>query len=425
MSNSQKISDCVVCFCPIEDEDENTNQVFEAIEFTCADPACTAVVCMECMEALINYSSSEKIIPSCPSKTCNAYFIQSHLKALLKSIIKKYQQSCLDYFIKDSGEQVKKKIQQEEILKKIRKERMKFIVQSFPIAISVVASITFSAKLKRLEKQKMDNVSKKVDLSNKVCFNMTCNGFLDGDYECMTCITRFCKICETKLKESESHKCKEDDIESVKMISKMIKCPNKKCALPVFKDEGCDSIKCSNCGTNFLYSTGKEGGHGSTNAKINIQVQHKQKLTNEFKGTITEDLLHLLFQIEAIEPTVITSETLLGPIRLYYKTNNVDVSAKQLAKRLDSYINNRYQRKSYIRATVEIEDLIRNKTATTENLDEILKKLMQTLSITNTIKSAKSTTNITNFSTKNADNIQISDVPIIKSNIKKIKIKKL
>ena len=103
--------------------------------------------------------------------------------------------------------------------------------------------------------------------------NLYCNGFLDEKLVCMTCHTSFCLQCEKLL--TSDHKCRPEDIESISVIKDMIHCPQ--CQLPVFKDVGCDSITCSNCGQLFKYSTGEKGGHGSINAPIKLETKRNSK----------------------------------------------------------------------------------------------------------------------------------------------------
>jgi len=340
--------DCLICFCPIEKN--------ETI-YSCASQFCSSTTCQDCTESLIIYSEGEGLLPKCPSKDCKSYYILSGMNGLSAKAIHTYQKACLSYFLKDRGEEVKKKIQQEKILEKLRQERKQFIQSTFPEAVALVADITFSSKLRRLEKQKSILVQHKVNNANRTCMNVTCNGFLDKDFICMTCQTIFCRHCEKSLK--AGHLCQDADIESLKFISDLVKCP--KCKLPVIKASGCDSITCSHCQTNFLYSTGKEGGHGSTNAKINLDIKSKIRLSTIFRELVSTEVLQLLLQIELFEPAELTQDVILTPLKNYLKDDekNDQVIGKQLAKKIDQYMQNKYQRQIYFQYVTQIEEFIK------------------------------------------------------------------
>ena len=108
--------DCLICFCPIEDK-----------QYTCPDNQCKGVTCHDCTEALINFSTDEKTLPKCPEKDCHCSYILSGLDGLSQEYLRKYSQSCLDYFLKDQGDMVKKQLQELQILSQLRAERKKFI----------------------------------------------------------------------------------------------------------------------------------------------------------------------------------------------------------------------------------------------------------------------------------------------------------
>ena len=62
----------------------------------------------------------------------------------------------------------------------------------------------------------------------------------------------------TDEQKKEEHKCKEDDINQVKLLTENIKkCPNPECREPIYKDGGCDHMWCSKCHTMFNWSTGE------------------------------------------------------------------------------------------------------------------------------------------------------------------------
>ena len=93
----------------------------------------------------------------------------------------------------------------------------------------------------------------------KKCPKTKCQGYLDADYKCSTCETIVCSKCEIIKK--DNHKCKKDDIKSVKLKMKTSKpCPC--CSKLTFKDSGCNQVWCpppcnEGRGTAWNYNTGE------------------------------------------------------------------------------------------------------------------------------------------------------------------------
>ena len=79
------------------------------------------------------------------------------------------------------------------------------------------------------------------------------NGFLDNNYICVLCNTKFCHKCFEKL--TSSHQCDENDIASIKLIKKDTRpCP--KCYTRIHKISGCNQMFCTNCNIGFDWKTG-------------------------------------------------------------------------------------------------------------------------------------------------------------------------
>ena len=353
MSNQQNQPEqellCSICFCPFE---------LTESKYTCADPKCNIMTCAICLEALIIFSEKGNLIPTCPSNDCNGIYIVSSLINISSETIKIYENACLNFFLKDQGDNIKKKIEEKKIVDKIRDERLQFLEQKFPKGIAFVAKLAFTDKLKQLDKQKSNIINLKLKNAQKSCLNSTCNGFLDPNFVCMSCLVEFCNKCEKKL--TMQHNCKQEDLDSVNFVNNMIHCPG--CKLPIFKNEGCDSITCSNCGINFLYSTGKIGGHGSANAKINVDVTKKTHISNDFSTSIPLDCLPLILQLEALQPPLKSKDAILTPIKLYIQSGkNKNLYARDLSKKIDLYTKFKYNNIHYHKCLVEISDILEKK----------------------------------------------------------------
>ena len=83
-----------------------------------------------------------------------------------------------------------------------------------------------------------------------------CRGFIyDNDWKCGLCQAKICSKCLFLINPEETHKCKDEDIESVAQIKKDSKpCP--KCASLIYKIDGCDQMWCTQCQTAFSWKTG-------------------------------------------------------------------------------------------------------------------------------------------------------------------------
>mgnify|MGYP002045397600 FL=1 len=81
-----------------------------------------------------------------------------------------------------------------------------------------------------------------------------CLGLCIGNETCSVCSSQTCSKCHKKL--DSDHECKQDDVETVKEITKNSKpCPT--CNEAISKIEGCDQMLCTSCGTAFSWNTGK------------------------------------------------------------------------------------------------------------------------------------------------------------------------
>lgn len=94
-----------------------------------------------------------------------------------------------------------------------------------------------------------------------------CRGFLNDIYQCGTCHTKVCSKCheitdtgtdtDTSTNETPTeHVCHPDNVASAKAILKDTRpCP--KCAVPIYKIDGCSQMWCSACKTAFDWNTGE------------------------------------------------------------------------------------------------------------------------------------------------------------------------
>lgn len=423
--------DCLICFCPIKGP-----------FIKCCDPQCLAGTCTDCGVALVAYSSQNNLMPTCPSKNCRGFYLISEIKKLSEPSISLYEKTCLQHILKDKGESVSMTIAHQDMLSKLRQERSVFIQQNFPLAISHVAAIAFKPRLSHLNRAKTQSLAGKLKSANRLCMNLYCNGRLDDNFTCMTCLTQFCTKCEQPLSSIASttsatsttlptttptHICKQEDVESVQMIKKMIQCPN--CKYPVEKSQGCNMMTCTHCGTNFDYATGAQTLHGN-NHNAPITVREKYKLSVLLGKEISPDVLDIILDIESYEPSY-SEKSLLNTVKAHLlhakNTQNTPtpqegegnnpsdekVIAKKITKQFEDMIVHKYQMKLYLSIHKEIENLHQQKALTVFELAKLRNKL-----VTHPLLMSKSVVSASTITTTITEIIDTTGPP-------KIKIKKI
>lgn len=344
--------DCLICYCPVE------NPV------SCGDPACEVKVCGECCAELIKYSAANSLMPQCPSTDCSSYYLYSDTCELGVNVA--YRRACYDYVIKEHGSRAQKKIERDNVLRKLREERRTFIRDSFPAAIALVAEVAMKNKLRKLEKSKAQSISDNMNNAKRRCMNLFCNGFLNEELECLSCDSKFCKKCEKR--KTPEHVCKQQDIESVDFIRAMIHCPH--CDYPIEKWTGCNHVTCAHCGKHFDYGTGQAGTLGSNNEQL-TEMYTKRRISIIYAEYVNKSELQKIERLEALEPPQATMQPIINIITKHYKGDTKKITRQRLAKALDRYLSITYKRRLYHRVLADIEDTLQ-KDGLGESIDKAL-----------------------------------------------------
>ncbi len=107
-----------------------------------------------------------------------------------------------------------------------------------------------------------------------------CAGFLSTQYKCGVCDKLTCPEC-LDIKENDDHVCKQENVESAKLIKKETKpCPT--CATRISKIDGCDQMWCVDCKTAFSWNTGQ-----ISNTKIHNP--HYYEYLRQTQGSVPRD----------------------------------------------------------------------------------------------------------------------------------------
>ena len=277
--------ECKICFCEVETE----------LGYQCK--ICDAIVCKDCFTRLLDFCKTEKMLISCV--LCKREVLYQNVELEYK---RKYNELCVNYLLNRNN--IKNKIEEnkskEKFYKQIQKEREDF-VKTMPNGIKLLIQIALSKKIKKIKK---DNI-KYIETKKRKCMREICKGFLyelHNNFECDLCKIKYCKKCESKIneKESQTHICKKEELESLEEIEKYVKCPN--CILPVVKSEGCNNITCSICKTNFCYRTGEIINDGNHDYRVLKLKEYKLsgKIIEENK--YSKEIIMMIIEIESNEP---------------------------------------------------------------------------------------------------------------------------
>jgi len=353
---------CIICYC-------NENHALK-----CANKDCKTFICSDCFETYLNHCLSEKSLVKCLNQYCKSYIISDSFEKNNK-YSKLYKKVLLTAFIASQGPEVKDKINITKLVDDLRKQRTQFI-KTFPKAIELVIDVALSKKLNNIGKQNKLFVKNLVTKSNRMCMNSHCNGKLNQNFECLKCSTKFCKDCEKLLK--DNHVCKKEDLDSLKLISEIPKCP--KCHIAIERSEGCNGMTCASCQTTFDYRTGELSDHGSHNVIIGPQ---KSKFKFDFKQSYPEEIAKRLFIIENHEPPEPSILMLNNSIKklLIEQEQNEQSEQEQseeigddVLKSFEKYLKSKIKYVQFVNVTIQVTELHQNEKLTMQDLDDIIEK---------------------------------------------------
>jgi len=347
----------------------NCNICFDVIDeyIRCYDEKCNSIICIDCMVQYINVTED---LPKCVRRECDKKYLLSSVLILPNETVNKYNLSCLNHFLNSNLDDIKNKIVQNDLIQKMRDEKIKFI-QTFPNSIQKVINLCMKDKLKKISKNNLEIVDKVVNSTGRFCMLSYCNGKLDENLKCIKCNTEFCLDCE-KIKR-DKHLCKESDIENINYIKNISNCPS--CKIPIEKSEGCRSMKCVNCHTFFDYYTKEKADHGGTN--IDIVVKERNRLSNEYKDIYDQNILKLLliFENKIININIEKIKERILNIITEYVENNKNDTKKYAEKISKIYSRNtilEHSYRVYMKKISEIEDLHEHNELTYSSLKNIL-----------------------------------------------------
>lgn len=338
---------CGICLCPFE----------EGVDCN----ACSSVICSECFEALMEFCLKENKMIACSNPLCEQHYqktsVPNHLLPL-------YFKTTHNYLFKTHSETIEEEKSYVALVKTIREDRMKFIQAEFPTAIGIIVKIAYS---KELSKVSRDNEKlKKAAASSRRCMNFVCKGKMVKEKEywkCLVCKKKFCLRCEMLIE--VGHECKEADLESVKSVQSMVKCP--KCGCPAIKSQGCNNITCAVCRTNFDYITGERSTAGNHTKDDALHLKENNSLLEMYPDASAEEK-KLLVCIDTKQPKLPNFTATMNALKK-------ELSAEEVANKYSYYLLQSSKCVTYAEMLAAIEKQSRQSKLDVDFLEKVIEKL--------------------------------------------------
>lgn len=362
---------CVICY-----------DIVEKKYVKCSDVSCNVVVCTACFDELMDFCLKESQMVTCPNRGCLTHYMAGSIPALSLEL---YEDVCTNYLINFTKPQVDEINKYDAIVQKMRNEKTKFVKETFSPAIFEILNIAYKKEMKKVKKNNSQLLDKM--LTGRRCVGFMCRGMMeinevDNVYDCSLCKSRFCKECERQKKELREHKCNQEDLDSVKAISDLVKCPT--CRFPVIKSVGCNSITCSICRTNFDYITGGKSQAGNHTHDAPIAMRNHNTLYEIYADDYKEKrgILDLLVEIDSLLPKLMDIKILVKYISIASgefddENGGLDRKTKKiLTRKYVRYLRGCMQMKIYRKELMKIKSAHETKTLTEDVLSNVLVNLI-------------------------------------------------
>jgi hypothetical protein len=361
------MTDCNICYFSIE-----------GISIKCSGENCECLICHDCFISFMDHLEKENGIPICPFNNCRGEIMYSEiLMKNNKNLTLKFQNIIYNYLKHNNLDNITADKNHKLMLVKIRKDRHQFIMKTFPSAINKIIQIGLQTKLNKINKKNRELIKKVSTVDIKKCSNIFCYmGVLDINNICLTCSTEFCSKCEHKLNENEQHICKEEDINTLKFVETLVKCP--KCKLPAVKSYGCNNITCAVCKTNFDYITGKLSEYGNHD-NVTVSLTNYDKLTNVLKNDEkykdNSEFLIILKRIENLQPQSYSFTNVINILQKYID-NEKDINLHLLISKYEKYKLSQIENKKYFKYIIKLQEYYEKKELDFSKLKEIYNYLI-------------------------------------------------
>jgi len=233
---------------------------------------CDFVACVPCMEQYLVTSYSD---PKCMNTDCKHGWTVDYLysvmpKTFMTGPYKKHREVILY-----DREVAMLQATQPHVENILNKERLTEEIEALKLERNKI-STAIMLKTEELDATRYFGMASRTVVSKSEyvgrCSQADCLGFISSaSFSCGLCNTGYCKKCfvpvpkgeeeeheerEEGQEEEERHKCKEEDIQTYKLIKSDTKpCPT--CATLIFRISGCSQMFCTECKSVWDWNTGR------------------------------------------------------------------------------------------------------------------------------------------------------------------------
>lgn len=225
-------------------------------------PYCPYNACSSCTRQYLLNSSLDPHCMNCRRQWNREILTELLPISFINKDLKKHREDVLYEREKSLMPDTQPKVQQTKMLRALQQEN-KRLQDTLNDRLQEIAKLRTDIQ-ENLRNQRVYQSSQAIHLfQNKRAFIRgcpvaDCRGFINNDWQCGICSQYICSKCHEIIgtsKENPEHECKEEDKETAKMIMSQTRpCP--KCAVPIFKIDGCDQMWCTQCHTAFSWRTG-------------------------------------------------------------------------------------------------------------------------------------------------------------------------
>lgn len=223
---------------------------------------CNYSCCKQCCQEYLISTTNEPQCPNCKTLWNNEFLYENLTKSYMNTTYRKHKKELLFQIEKARIPEMMPAVELYKNLSAMENEAVKLYNQMQEIKkqynalqcqINFIKTGNFQAAMNGAVKE---NKERRAFIHK--CPLEECNGFLSAQWKCAVCSKHTCKDCLELIGDhkDEPHTCNEDSVKSAEIIKKESRpCP--KCAVPIFKINGCDQMWCTQCHVPFSWKTGK------------------------------------------------------------------------------------------------------------------------------------------------------------------------
>ena len=307
----------------------------------CPSNKCNSIICNLCFEEMMDFCLTEGKMICCTNNLCEQQYPKTTIP---DNLLEKYVRVTHNYLSKTHSDIIEEGKSYRAMVQTLQEEKKKFIQTKFPKAISLVVTVSYPHALNKISRN--NEKLTKASIQSRRCINFVCKGKMIQEkdlWKCLVCKGKFCFQCEMEYK--MGHYCKESDVESVKAVQNMVKCP--KCKCPAVKSQGCNSITCAVCRTNFDYLTGEHSISGNHTHDEALGLKEHVSLLEMYQN-YNDELKEILVEIDAKHPKIPTLKPIISLLEK-------DANSEEITKKYSSYLLRMCKISNYMNAIGAIE----------------------------------------------------------------------